>query len=66
MNKVRLTPANVSQYIGHEIYFKTRGDIVTKKIISVSDTGKTITIDHPDLKNNLEIVSRNIFVILNN
>jgi hypothetical protein len=66
MNKVRLTPANVSKYIGHEIYFKTHGGIVTKKIISVSDTGKTITIDHPDLKNNLEIVSRNIFVILNN
>ena len=66
MNKVRLTPANVSKYIGHKIEFKTRGEIVTKKIINVSDTGKTITIDHPDLKNNLEIVSRNIFVILNN
>lgn len=65
MNKVRLTPDNVSKYIGHKIEFKTRGEIVTKKIINVSDTGKTITIDHPDLKNNLEIVSRNIFVILN-
>ena len=65
MNKIRLTPANVSTYIGYEIEFKTRGEIVTKKIINVSDTGKTITIDHPDLKNNLEIVSRNIFVILN-
>jgi hypothetical protein len=64
MNTIRLTPTNVFQYIGYEIRFKTRKCYIIKKIISVSKTGKTIQIDHPDLQNNLEIESRNVYVIL--
>ena len=64
MNTIRLTPTNVFQYIGYEIIFKTRKNHIIKKIISVSNTGKTIQIDHPDLQNNLEIESRNVYVIL--
>ena len=61
---VKLTPANASQYIGHQIQFKTRKTTITKTILRVSETGKTIYIDHPDLNNCLEIVSRNVSVIL--
>lgn len=64
MNTIRLTPENVFQYIGFEIIFKTRNNSIIKRIISVSNTGKSIKIDHPDLQNNLEIVSRKIYVIL--
>ena len=64
MNTIRLTPTNVSQYIGHEIIFKSRHNHLVKRIISVSNQGKTITIEHPDLKNNLQIVSRKVYVIL--
>ena len=64
MNTIRLTPTNVFQYIGYEIIFKTRKSHIIKKIISVSNTGKTIQIEHPDLQNNLEIESRNVYVIL--
>ena len=64
MNLVRLTPENVSKYIGYQIRFKTRSNYVIKKIISASITGKSIKIDHPDLKNSLEIVSRQVYVIL--
>ena len=64
MNTIRLTPTNVFQYIGYEIIFKTRKSHIIKKIISVSNTGKTIKIEHPDLQNNLEIESRNVYVIL--
>lgn len=63
-NTIRLTPTNVFQYIGHEIIFKTRGIDIIKRIISVSATGKTIQIEHPDLQNSLEIVSRKVRVIL--
>ena len=63
-NTIRLTPTNVFQYIGREIIFNTRGIDIIKRIISVSRTGKTIKIEHPDLKNNLEIVSRKVYVIL--
>ena len=62
---VKLTPANVMQYIGSEIFFQTRGNQVTTVIRGVSPSGKTIYISHPDLKNNLEIVSRNVYVMLN-
>ena len=64
MKTIKLTPENVIQYIGYEIIFKTRGNHIVKKIIAVSNTGKTIQIDHHDLQNSLEIVSRNIYVIL--
>uniref|UniRef100_A0A6C0HHB3 Uncharacterized protein n=1 Tax=viral metagenome TaxID=1070528 RepID=A0A6C0HHB3_9ZZZZ len=61
---VRLTPGNVSQYIGYEIMFKSRGKNVVSRIISVSSGLKTIKIDYPDLQNNLEIVSRKIYVVV--
>lgn len=65
MNVIRLTPDNVFQYIGKEIIFKTRNNNILARIINVSDTDKTITIDHPDLKNNLQIVTRKIYVFVN-
>ena len=64
MKTIKLTLENVIQYIGYEIIFKTRGNHIVKRIISVSNSGKTIQIDNPDLQNSLEIVSRNIYVIL--
>ena len=66
MYTIRLTPNNASQYIGHEIIFKSRHAHIIKRIINVSNGGKTIIIDQPDLQNNLQIVSRKIFVILDN
>ena len=62
---IRLTPDNVRMYLGYEIMFRTRGDFIFKKIKSVSKTGKTVYIDHPDLQNSLQIVSRKVFVINN-
>ena len=64
MNIIKLTPNNVSQYIGYEILFKTRNNHIVKRIISVSQSRKSIRINHPDLNNNLEIMSRNIYVIV--
>jgi hypothetical protein len=59
---VRLTHENVSSYIGMEIQFGTRGGLATGFINSVSKSGKTIQIDHPDLNNSLQIVPRRILV----
>jgi hypothetical protein len=64
MNLIQLTPENVSQYIGYEIIFKTRKEHVVKKILGVSETGKSIQIDHPDLKDNLQLVTRKVYVII--
>jgi hypothetical protein len=64
MNTTRLTPANALQYIGYEIIFKSRKNNLCKRIIGVSNTGNTIYIEHPDLKNCLQIVTRKVYVIL--
>jgi hypothetical protein len=64
MNSIRLTPDNAYKYIGHEIVFNTRNNRIVKRIISVSNTGKSIQIEHPDLQNSLQIVSRKVYVIL--
>jgi hypothetical protein len=64
MSTIRLTPYNVQQYIGHDILFKHNHNFIMRKIISVSSGRKTIKIEYPPLQNNLQIVSRNIRVIL--
>lgn len=62
---VKLTPENAKQYIGYNILFKTRKQYIVKKIVGVSKTGKSISIEHPDLNNSLEITSRQVYVIVN-
>jgi hypothetical protein len=62
MELIRLTQANASKYIGYEILFRTRGNHIIKKILGISNT--SVKIDHPDLHNQLEIVSRKIFVLI--
>jgi hypothetical protein len=64
MKQIRLTPDNAAQYIGRKIIFKTRGNNIVRRIISVSNTGKSIQIEHPDLNNSLQIVSRKVYVIV--
>jgi len=59
---IRLTTENANQYIGYDILFKTRGHYIVKNIISVSAT--SIQIDNPDLNNSLQILTRNIHVLL--
>ena len=61
---IKLTPNNVSKYIGREIRFRTRGKYIVKTILGVSTTGKTVRIDHPDLQNSIQIVSRKVLVII--
>ncbi len=62
MELIRLTPDNSHKYIGHEILFKSRGIHIVKKILGISNT--CVKIDHPDLNNNLQIVSRKIHVLI--
>ena len=64
MKLVTLTKENVKNYIGYNIIFKSNNNYIIKKIIKSSVSGKSITIDYSKLNNCLEIVSRNIFVII--
>ena len=64
MSTIRLTPYNVQQYIGYDIIFSHNNNVIMRRIISVSSGRKTIRIEYPLLQNNLQIVSRNIRVVL--
>ena len=65
MELVRLTKDNADQYIGYEILFNTRGNHIVKTIKDISKTKKTVKIEHPDLNNCLEIISRKVYVLIN-
>ena len=62
MELVRLTQENASKYIGYDILFKTRGIRIVKKILGINNT--SVKIDHPDLHNQLQIVSRKVYVLI--
>ena len=62
MKLVKLNTENAYKYIGYEILFKSRGSHIVKTIISVSKT--SVKINHPDLNNSLQILSRNVYVII--
>jgi len=62
MNFVKLNTDNAPKFVGYNILFKTGGEFIVKKIISASRT--SIKIDYPRLKNSLEILSRDIQVII--
>ena len=61
MELIRVTPDNASKFKGREILFKTRGKYIVKEILGITKT--SVKIDHPDLHNQLEIISRNVYVI---
>ena len=62
MDFVRLTTRNAHLYLNYPIFFKTRDEYIVKKILGINK--KSIKIDYPDLNNNLEIVSRQVYVII--
>jgi len=62
--RIKITPENVDKYIGSQVVFKNReGKENTTTILGVSKNKKTIHVDYPELKNNLEIVSRNVYLV---
>ena len=63
---IKLTPDNAKKYIGYDVSFNSRKINYIKKIIKVSESGKSITIDHPDLQNSLQIVSRDTYALIYN
>ena len=63
MQPIRLTPLNVDEYAGRMIRFKHGKNFIVKRIERVSNGRKTITIDYPELQNNLQIVSRKIVIV---
>lgn len=62
MTLIKLTPENAQNYIGRNVIFKTRRKHIIKKITGVSHTGKTVYIEHHDLCNQIQIVTRVVHV----
>jgi len=64
MRLQRLESETAHQYVGYNILYKSRGAIKMSTIIGVSDTGKTINIENPDLNNALQTITRKIYLII--
>ena len=64
MRLIKLTSENSKFYIDSTIVFRTRGRKCFSTIKRVSKSGKTIYIDHPDLQNSLQVVSRCVYVLI--
>lgn len=62
MNQL-LTPENASKCIGRKISFTHNGSLVTRILLRVSETGKTIYVDHPETRNCLQLVTRKIYLL---
>ena len=61
---MRVTQNNVHNCIGKQIIFKTRNQYIIKNVIGISESGKSIKIDHDDLDNNINVDGRQIYVIV--
>ena len=61
--EVRLTHDNVKSYQGYNIRFTTRKQTIVRKILGISDSGKSIKIDYQNLGNCLNL-TRKIYVIV--
>ena len=59
-----LSSENAATYVGYNILYTSRRQVKMATILSVSDTGKTIHINDPELNNMLQTVTRKIYVII--
>lgn len=59
---IQLTTENAIMYIGYNILFTSKNVLFCRKILDISNS--SIKIDFPDLHNTLQIISRNIFVLV--
>jgi len=51
-------------YVGYNILYRSRNQVKMSTILGVSETGKTIQIEDPELNNALQTVTRKIYLII--
>jgi len=59
----RITPNNASKYIGHRIMYRIYNTRYTATINGVCLGRKCVYVNHPELKNRLNVLNRKIYVI---
>jgi hypothetical protein len=58
----RITRDLAKKSVGKKIIFKTDGVYIIREILGVSDTGRTIKLDYPRLRDNLQ-TGRAIYIL---
>jgi hypothetical protein len=58
-----LTPENAANNIGRQISFTYNKTATIRTLLRVSETGKTIYVDHQETKNCLQLVTRKIYIL---
>jgi hypothetical protein len=64
MTSERLTPSNAKEFVGRICVFTSQGETRFCFIRNVSDSGKSIGINFPFLRNRLQLVSRCVLVLI--
>ena len=58
----KLTPENVTDYVGREILFTYKDNIVKRTLLKVSECRKTIYVDHPETNNFLQLGGNRVVI----
>jgi|SaaInlStandDraft_5_1057022.scaffolds.fasta_scaffold372335_1 hypothetical protein len=61
---IKLDYTNSRNYIGKTVLYYSRNTSKTSIINNISPSGKTIYINNSDVNNCLEIMTRNVYVII--
>ena len=61
---IKLDYTNSRNYIGKTVLYYSRNTYKTSIINNISPSGKTIYINNSDVNNCLEIMTRNVYVII--
>jgi len=64
MNTIKLTPSNVRDFIGCKIILILGKKYIIKQLINVHKSGDIIQIECPELKNNVNIVLHETYVMV--
>jgi hypothetical protein len=64
MNTIKLTPQNVRDFIGYKVILILGGKYIIKQLLDVHKSGNFIQIEYPELQNQLNIVSHEIYVMV--
>jgi hypothetical protein len=64
MNTIKLTPSNARDFIGCKIILVLGKKYIIKKLINVHKSGNFIHVEYPEIRNKLNILLHDTYVML--
>ena len=64
MKYVKVDQYNSYKFINQLVIFNSRKNLTEAIVKDVTKSGNTLIIDHPDLNNTVQVVSRNVYAFV--